>query len=304
LKQLIEQYPDTDVYEQAYLHLADATMEVGLNAEAARLYQRLYNFAFPSKSKTLSALRAARCLYETQAYEEAIKWLMRYFNLAKDDEPNNLYSAYFLLGRTNLALKKYQEACDAFQHILVKESSRELNIEAIVALVQIHIEQENFVEALDALENIRSIALSQEQSIEMSLLRSKIFRMLGLTDMAIVSLRDMTKYVSDTQLNARISFELAQCHMAKGDLEHARSSLSEILYAVEPGPLAQEAALALADACIRLDQDAQAVSVCLQLLDSNLPAERRQESLKTLAAAYSKQKKYNKAALTLSGQWK
>lgn len=37
LKQLIEQYPDTEIYGRAYLRLADATMEAGLNAEAATL---------------------------------------------------------------------------------------------------------------------------------------------------------------------------------------------------------------------------------------------------------------------------
>ncbi|MHC4511520.1 MAG: tetratricopeptide repeat protein, partial [Planctomycetota bacterium] len=67
LRQLIEQYPDTNIYGHAYLRLADATMEAGLKAEAARLYQRVYNFGLSAESKTASALGAAGCFYETEA---------------------------------------------------------------------------------------------------------------------------------------------------------------------------------------------------------------------------------------------
>ncbi len=304
LKQLVEQYPDTEIYGQAYLHLADATMEAGLNAEAARLYQRVYNFGLSLESRAASAVGAAGCFYEIKAYEDAAKWLTRYINLAGDDENNNLYSVYFLLGQTNLALGKYEQACDAFQYALTEQTSREQYIEAVTALVKGHIEQEHFVEALDTLESVHSVPLSEEQSVEMSLLRSRILRRLGLVDTAIVSLRDRGEYVSDPQLNAKISFELAQCHIAKGNLEVARSSLSGILSVVEPGFLAQKTALELADVCLKLGQSSQTISVCLQLLDSDVSAQTKQEALRTLAAAYSQQKNYDKAALALSGQWK
>lgn len=304
LKQLIEQYPDVEIYGQAYLRLADATMEAGLNAEAARLYQRVYNFGLSAESKTASAIGAARSLYETQAYEEAAKWLTRYLDLAGNDENRNLYSAYFLLGRSNLAMGKYQQACDAFEYALEEQSSREQYVETIASLVKGHIEQEHFVEALDTLERVRTVALSEEQSVEMLLLKCRIFRMLGLIDTAIVSLRDRAEFISDSQLNARISFELAQCHIARGNLESARSGLSEILAAVEPGPLAQQVAIELAGVCLKLERGKQAVSVCMQLLESELPEQKKQQVLKMLAAAYNQQKNYDKATLALSGQWK
>jgi len=304
LRQLIEQYPETEIYGQAYLSLADATMNAGLKTEAAQLFQRVYNFGLSLESKTTSALGAARCFYETKAYEEAAKWLTHYISLAGSHETNNLYSAYFLLGKTNLELGKYQQACDAFKNALTVQNSREQYIEAITALVQGHIEQEHFVEAFDTLENVRSVALSQEQSIEMLLLRSRIFRMLGLVDTAIVSLRDRAEFVSDSQLNAKISFELVQCHIAKGNLEFARGSLSEILGVVEPGPLAQRAALELADVCLKLGRGPQTITVCLQLLDSDIPTEIKRKTLKMLAEAYNQQKNYDKAALALSGRWK
>jgi tetratricopeptide (TPR) repeat protein len=209
-----------------------------------------------------------------------------------------------MLGQSNLAMGKYQHACDAFEYALDEQSSREQYVEAIASLVKGHIEQKNFVEALDTLESVRTVALSKEQSVEMLLLKCRIFRMLGLLDTAIVSLRDKAEYISDSQLNAKISFELAQCHIAKGNLEKARSGLSEILAAVEPGPLAQQVAIELAGVCLKLERGSQAVSVCVQLLETDVSGEKKQQILKMLAAAYNLQKNYDKAILALSGQWK
>jgi tetratricopeptide (TPR) repeat protein len=304
LRQLIEQYPDTEIYGQAYLRLADATLEAGLKTEAAQLYQRVYNFGLSAESKTASALGAARCCYETEAYSDAAKWLTQYIHLAGSSGSSNLYSAYYLLGQAYLAMEKYEQACSAFQYALAAQSSREQYVEAITAMVKGHIEQEQFVEALEALENVGAVALSEEQSIEMLLLKCRIFRMMGLVDTATLSLRDRAEYVSDVQLNARISFELAQCHIAEGDLERARSRLSEVLSVAEPGALAQNTALELAGVCLKLGRSPQSISVCLQLLDSDMSPQMKQQTLKTLAAAYTQQKDYDKAASALSGQWK
>ncbi len=303
LEQLIEQYPDTEIYEQAYWRYADATMKAGLNAEAALIYQKIHNVGFSLELKMVSALKAARCFYETKRYEDAAKLLKKYINLAGNDRGNDLYSAYFLLGQTNLALGQYQQAYRAFQNVLVEECPRGQYIDAVAALALSHIEHEHFLEALNALENLRSVTLSEEQSIEMLLLRSKIFRMLGLVDAATIILRDRAGYVSDVLLDAKISYELALCHIAKGDLERARSSLSEVLSIVEPGPLAHKAAQTLSDVCVKLDQNKQAISVCLKLLESNPSEEIKQKTLTILAKAYREQEEYDKAALALSGQW-
>ena len=107
-----------------------------------------------------------------------------------------------------------------------------------------------------------------------------------------------------SKLKASISCELAQCHIAKGSLEHASSYLIDVLGAIEPRPLAHKAALELAEVCLKLNQNSQAVSVCLQLLDSDAPVHIRQKTLKVLSTAYNRQKNYDNAALALSGQWK
>ena len=303
LKQLIEQYPDTEIYIQGYLSLADVTKLAGLNAEAAQFYCRIYNFGLLPDSKIASAFGAAKCFYQIKAYEEAAVWLTRYIDLAKGDHSNDLYTAYFLMGKTNLALGKYKQASEAFQYAITEQNSREQYVEAVKALVQGHIEQENFIEALDALENTRLVALSEQQSIDMLLLKSEIYRMLGLVDTAIDILRNRAEFVTDSRLRIKITFELAKCYLANDNLEYARNNFSEVLRTAEPGPMAQSAALELADVCLRLEQSSQSISVCSQLLDMDISEQIKQKTLTILAEAYNQQKDYNKAVLALSGQW-
>jgi hypothetical protein len=303
LRQLIEQYPDTGIYGQAYLRLADVTKLAGLDAEAAQLYPRVYNFGLSYDSKSASAFGAATCFYAIEAYQDTEKWLNRYIDLAKDKHGNYLYSAYFLLGKTSVALGKFEQASEAYQYALTEQNSREQYVEAVKALVEGNIEREKFLDALDALENTRTIALSEEQSIDMLLLKSTIYRKLGLADSAINALHSRAQYVTESTLRTKITYEIAECYKDSGKLELARSSFSEVLRSAEPGPLAEQAALELAEVCLKLEQSSQSVSVCLQLLNSDVSDQTHQHALKTLAEAYNRQKDYDKAALALAGQW-
>jgi len=303
LTQLVEQYPDTEFYGQACLSLADATMKAGLLHEAGRLYRKVYYLGLSLELQTASALGAGRCSYGEQDYEAAAKWLTQYAKLAKDTASSDLDLAYFLLGKTNLALGKLQQACDAFQYALAGQLTREKYVETISVLVETQIQQENFVEALELLENMRSWQLSKAESVEMLLLKSKVLRSMGLVDKAIVALGDRAEYVPDQQLKVKVSFELANCYVARGDLELAHGKLTEILVVVEPGPLVHEIALKLADVCLKLDRDSQAISVCLRLLDSGPSPSIKQRALKILAIAYNRRRDYDKAASALLGRW-
>ena len=307
LKQLVEQYPESELSDQACLYLADATMKAGLSHEAGRLYSKVYHLGMSLQSQTASAFGAGRCFYEQKDYEAAAKWLTRYFDLAKDHASRNLYSACLLLGKSNLALGKTQQACDAFEAALggpAGQLTRQEYIETVSALVEAKIQQANFLEALALLENTHSRQFSQEEeSIEMLLLKSRLLRTMGLADEAIAALGDRAQYTLDPQVKVGISFELAKCYIAKENLELARRDLAEIIMLVEPGPLAHEIALELADVCLKLGQSSQTISICSQLLDLGPSAKTKQKALDILAAAYSRQKNYDRAALTLLGKW-
>lgn len=303
LKQLIEQYPDTNISGRTYLYLADATMRAQLYDEAGQLYRKIYNLNLPMESQIAATLGAGKCSYKKQDYENAAKWLSLYTKLAKDRTGKNLYFGYFLLGKSNLALGKLQQACDAFRISLAGPLSGEEFVEAISALVEGHIKQEHFIEALDTLENVRSYPFSRKESIEILLLRSKILRTMGLVDKAISTLGDRGEYILDPQLKAKIFFELTKCFIAKGQLELARRNLTGILVLVEPGPLSHEVSCELADVCLKLGQYPKSISICSQLLDSELSEQVKQRTLSILSSAYDRQKNYDKAALALLGRW-
>lgn len=304
LKQLVEQYPDNDISSKARLNLAEVTMKAGLLDEAAQLYKRAYELGPPSKLQLASALGAAKCFYEQQDYQAAAKWFTQYINLAKDHATNNLYSAYLLLGKTCFALGKPQQACEAFQYALAGPLSKEEYIETFSALLQAYMQQENFIKALNTLENIHSMPFSQKESVDLLLLKCRILQAMGLTDKVIAVLRNRADYIYDSQLKAKITLELSKCYITKGNLELARRQLAKILITVEPGPLAHEIALELANVCLKLGHNPQTISICSQLLDSAPTEQIKQKALNTMATAHKRLKNYDKAASVLLGHWK
>lgn len=307
LKQLVEQYPDTDISGKAYLCLADATAKAGSVAEAARLYSKVYNLSFSTESQIVAAFGAGKCFNEMKEYESATKWLTRYITLARDNQDKDLYSAYFLMGKNHLASGDSEAACDAFQYALQggpSRLSREDYIGTVSALVEGYIQQGNFVQALDTLEDIHSVMLSKQESIEILLLKSRALRAMGLVDKAIAILGDKADYVLDTQLKAQIYFELSDCYIEKSNLNLAHKKLSEALVLAKPGDLSHKIALKLAEVCLQLGQHNQAISVCSQLLDLQPSEQVKQKTLDLLAEAYNQQKNYDRAALALLGQWK
>ncbi len=303
LKNLVELYPDSEITSIGGLYLADATMKSKLYKESARLYRKIYNLGLSPKLQTLAALGAGKSFYEGKDYESAEKWFIRYINKETDRTAKDLYSAYILLGKTYLALGKHKDACDALQYALEGRLTKKDYVETVFALVEGNIKLENFIKALDILENIHSWQLSQKDSVEMLLLKSKTFRTMGLVDNAVTVIGDRADYLSDNQLKAKITLELVNCYIDNGELKLARNELLKTLVITEPGPLAHDIAFALADIYLKLEQNPRAISVCLQLLDLNPSEQMKQKTLNLLATAYKGQKNYEKATNALMGYW-
>ena len=304
LKQLIEQYPDTEIIGQAYLCLADIVAKRGFEAEAAKSYCKVYDLNLSPESQTAAALAAGKSFYKTKDYESAAKWLTQYVNLVKDHKNKDLYYAYFLLGKAQIELGKPEIACDAFRCALSGQLPKEEYVKTVQALVEEYMRQQHFVEAFDVLEDAYSRRFSTTESVQILLLKSKVLRAMGLIDKAIVMLGDKAEYVDNIQLKTEIRFEQSECYIEEGDLNLAYKKLSEILAQAEPGLLEHKIAYRLADVCFKLERYSQTISVCLQLLDLQPPEQIKQKTLKLLAMAYSRQKNYDHAALALLGQWK
>jgi tetratricopeptide (TPR) repeat protein len=303
LKMLVEQYPDSEVADRARLYLADALIKGGLHDEASQLYSKVYYLDTRPQSRAAAALGVAKCFQEKKDYELTVKWLNRYLDLAKNDTSQNLYYAYFILGKTYMAVGKPKDACYAFRSALQGQLSKEDYITTILALVKGYTEDEKFIEVLDVLENVDYQQLSEEEAVDILLLKSQTLRAIGLFKKAVEGLSDRVEYVSDAPLKGKLYLELAKCYMATDDWESAVKKLTDALVSIQPGLLANEVKCELADAFLRLGQSDRTISMCLQLLNSDPSPQISEKTLKILATAYTQQGNYYKAAAVLLGHW-
>ena len=299
LKQLVELYPDTELADHASLYLADATMKAGLYVEATGLYRKVYNLGLSRESQTASALGAGRCFYETQDYNSAAKWLNRYVTLTQDQNRREFHVACLLLGKTYLALENPKQAHAALKLAMKGDLSRQQYVDTVATLVKTYIQQGLYLEALNTLEGTHAWQLSQQETIELLLLRARVLRSIGLVDKAIAILGEKAQFLPSPELKGKVALELTACYRDQGQYEQARQVLSETFALVEPGPLAENIGGELARICLRVGQPTQAISVCSQLLQHATDAAARRSIQALLAEAYRGQKQYDQAVSVL-----
>jgi len=302
LKQLVELYSDSELADRACLDLADASMKAGLYDEATDLYRKVFQLGLSIESQTESALGAGQAFYETQDYQAAAEWLNRYVTLARDQNRREFHSACLLLGKAYLALSNPQQAHAALNLALAGELSRRQYVETIATLVKTYMQQQLFVEALNILEGTQAWQLSQQETVELLLLRAQALRSIGLTDRAITLLAEKGAFLPSPDLKAAVALELARCYVAKGEFESARETLSKTFTLVKPGPLARQLGRDLAQICLRLNQPRQAIAVCSQLLEDTEPGPDRELLLKLETDAYRLQQQYGRAVATFLEQ--
>jgi len=298
LQQLIDLYPDTESSDAAALDLADATMKAGRYEEAAGLYRRVFNLGLSPDSQIESALGAGRCFYELQDHESAATWLNHYVSLARDQNRREFHSACLLLGKTYLALNNPQQAHAALSLALKGELSRPQYVETIATLVKTYIQQGLLVEALNVLEGTQGWQLSQQETIELLLLRAQVLRSIGLAEKAIGALAQKSPFLPSPELKGAVALELARCYSAKGDVAAAVETLGNALPLVPPGDLAQQMGCELVELCLQAHRPEQALGVCSQLL-THATGPVRQRLVRLQADAYRRQGEYNRAVAVL-----
>ncbi|MBN1359551.1 MAG: tetratricopeptide repeat protein [Sedimentisphaerales bacterium] len=300
LRQLVELYPDSELTDRACLYLADTTMKAGSYAEAAGLYRKVHDLGLSIETQTESAFGAGRCLYETQDYEQAAKWLNRYVTLARDQNRREFQMACLLLGKTYVALEKPEQAHAALKLALKGELSHQQHVETAAMLVRTYIQQGLYIEGLNVLEGTQAWQLSQQEMIELLLLRAQILRAMGLVDKAVALLGEKSQFLPNPELKGRVALELAACYGDMQQYEDARQILSEAFALVQPGPLAQQIGCELAGVCLHVGQAGQAISVCSQLLEHTTDATEIEQITTRLAAAYRAQSQYDRAISALA----
>ncbi|MCE5340908.1 MAG: tetratricopeptide repeat protein [Planctomycetaceae bacterium] len=307
LRQLTEQFPDSQVSVDASLYYADTAFKADLKEESARIYKKVYNSALTPDVQVSAAFGAGKSSYMVQDYEDAEKWLTKYLAAVPNTPSRDLYQAYLYLARTYLALDKIDFACEAMNYAMQGASQylqKEEYIDVIPSLVDAYMKNGSYVQALNLLGSIDMTSLTQDESVQVLILKSKMLRAMGLIDRALTIFGDRVEYTYDKQLRSQIYFELSQSYRQKGDLNTAGKLLSEVVVLAKAGPLLYDASISLANICLELGNGSQAISVCRQLLELEPEAGVKQKALEILAAAYKQNKNYDSAALALLGQWK
>jgi tetratricopeptide (TPR) repeat protein len=302
LTELIIQYPDCKVADKASLYLAEATMQAGLYDQAIKMFLKVYNLDLNPDSQKQATFGLGKCFFETQNYEDAKKWLSEAIKLIDNPVDERLCPAYFMLGKTEIELGNYEQASTALRKALQGLESKEEYIRITLCLVNTEMSQQNFVGALNILENVPVSQLSQEYACEVLIAKAYIFREIGITDTAISLLRRKIEFIADSELRARLSFELSKCYRQTGDFRIARKEVTDAIADLPSGAIAQQAKLLLADVSIELGEYEHARQVCLQFLNAGgYDEENRNEALELLGRAYTKLDKLDKAALAYTG---
>ena len=302
LNQILIQYPECKLVDQASLYLAEATMAGGLYDEAVKMFHRVYNFDLNTESQCEAAYGLGRCFYENKQFEKAVKWLTHAINSTDNAQDHRLQPAYFMLGKANVELKNFKNASLAFRNALENSPQKKEYIEVTLELVRSEFEQQNFVVALNILESIPVSQLSQEHVCRVLLAKTRILRALDLNDTAISLLRRRIEFIADSQIRAGLNFELAKCFAATDDFRIARRKLTDALINLPAGLPARQANLLLAEVSMKLGQNERARDVCLQLLRSpDIDDEIRREALNLLGRIYTGLNQHNNAALAHAG---
>ncbi|HEV58225.1 MAG TPA: tetratricopeptide repeat protein [Phycisphaerales bacterium] len=287
LTELLVQYPDCEVVDEASLFLAEATLNAGLYDEAVGMFRRVYNLNVRPDSRCRAAYGAGHCAFELGDYESARSWLIQAIQLTQDPTDRRLGPAYLMLGRALMQLNDYGQAATAFNQAMGLSLGAEDFAEVTLELVEVECRQGNYVTAYDMLQRIPVERLPQYYASRVLVAKARLLREIGLVDTAITLLRRKIEFFADAETRARMTLELARCQVARGDLRIAREDLVEVLGRLREGPLFDKGQLLLAEICVGLEDYAQTERICRGLLSrtESAPAE-RQRALVLLGQAY------------------
>lgn len=301
LQCLVEQYPDSPMISPAYLSLADMMAKTGDEDGAATLYRKIYFLNASPESQMAASLAAGEIYYHKGDYLQAEKWLTQHIELQKDRIEKDYYHAYYVLGNTRLAMDKKDAACDALRVAVSGELTKQEYVAALTAFVEASIQASRFVEAFDILEETYLSQFSQDDSVKLIVLKSRLLRAMGLTEKAIVMLNDRIDYISDMGLKAQMGYELSCCYADQGQYDLAARKLAQNLE-LATGEMSNKSTLLLAEINLKQGRDQQALKLCQGLIAPDVDEAIRGQAMTLIAAIHQKQNNYDHAALILMGQ--
>lgn len=302
LNDLVVQYPESRIADEAWLYLAEVSAEKGMCEESLRLFEKVYRMNFTPSVRCRAAYGLGRCAFETGDYEQAQRWLNEAIDLMEQEDNSRLGAALYLLGRICMKQKNYDMASRALRAALARHLSPEEAFEVTMELVEAKAAQHRYVEALEILDGLSESRLSQKQVCDVMLFRSRILREIDLAESAISQLRRKREFIADAGQRARLQVEMARCYLQTEDFSEAEKELTAAMYDLEGREEMVELMLLLAETAYRRGRPVMAEELCRQILtmEEAQPAIRR-EVFVLLGRLYEERKQFLEAALAYGG---
>ncbi len=296
LSRLLDNYPHCTWAEEAYMALAQSTLQAGAHEEAARLFRKLHLMESSPATKGQACLGAGRAYFRQANFEDASVWLGRYLSVAKDAPKEERCEALILVGRSEIALNHLAAASASLHLALAVCPPGPQRTSVILDLANLHIRQQNYSVALNAIKELEKHQLTPADACQAGILQARAMRCMGLAESAISLLRRRILDLKDAHLKARACLELSRCFVDNNQIDEAHQILGDAL----PELTAPESTIAqceLADLCVRLGKHSQAVTLCMQVKASKPGKTLESRATRTLADAYIGLREFDKAGL-------
>lgn len=301
LQELLIQYPDSRLVDQASLYLADATMNAGLYDKAIDMYRKVYNIDLNPESQRQAAFGLGFSYYQIGDWKNASDWLVQAIKLINNPSDHRLKKSYYLLGKANIELGNFEDASLALKNSIDTSAPRSEYIETILELSEAERQQQHFITALKILQSIPTINLSQEYAVKVLVQKAQIMQEMDLVEPAITMLRRKIEFIADSRLRAQIGSELAICYIRRGDFSHAHRELLEAIPDLPAGEFAQKMRLSFALVCLEMQQYRNAIQVTRLLEKETENEELRKEASRIRGKSWQALNEPEKAALAFAG---
>lgn len=302
LQDMLDLYPNHAGADEVYVMLGKVQEKSGQYAEAVEIYEKLYYRDLSRRSRREAAWGAGRCYYQMGNYKEASTWLGRFVAGFSEPDSGDFAEAYFLLARAQRKQNLLDPAAEAYRRGLLGGPPADLRIPAMLELVDVHIDQEDFISALGVLDSLLREELTAEQKTDLAILQADIHRSIGLLDRARSVLKLARSQTNqDPTRQARLNAALARCHIDAGDFDQARTLLMGVLPMVTDGPVRGEISVLLGQVCLKTKKYDQAETIAKPVIEMDCPRATRLEAQRILGEVYLARKEYEKAAVMFSG---
>ena len=300
LTSLLDLYPRQAGVDKIYLMIGEINEKQKKWGAAREYYEMLYYRNLSEQSKRISCLGAGRTAFRMQDFASASNWLDKFVSELEKPTSEDFIEAYFLLGKSESARRNFKIAKKALYRCLTGNPEKQTRVAIMFELAKIGIAEEKYANAIGALDKLKKVSLSENETTKWACLYSKVYRDLDLISRATQLLKSTIINVDKPILKQKLTLELARNYYQSKSYKQAIQTLTEIISDMPAGNTLDYSTLLLAKCCNHINKPKQAISYASKLLDNKTSTKVKKLAKSCLAKSYIMLKQYSKAALYFS----